>query len=406
MKKSFWAPITLALAAYLVLPLPGLSAPLSQRSSRSARRSSTTRQKEGVLSTTIQGFKPHRRAQGRDQGHRSSASAACRRASTARRPSCSQVRDRLEAARDRLERLRSELATARRVLAARLVEIYKADSPDALTVILEADGFGDLLERAEFLDRISDQDRQITDRVRGLRDRRAAPGHPARRPRAARAARRRADPPRARPDRLGRRTSSWRRATSSPRRAPTSRGALAQVRDEQRRARGRPRLARGGAGARGSPRSRAPAAGLRGPVKQGSGQLIWPVNGPVVSPLRRCAGAVCTRASTSPCPTRHADPRRRLRPRGADGLGRRLRQLHLHPAHRAACPPATATSPASRTSNGASVTQGQVIGYAGCTGPLLRGRTCTSRRASTGRRSTRWATSSLQDHRHSHAHSH
>ena len=55
------------------------------------------------------------------------------------------------------------------MLAARLVEIYKADAPDALTVILEADGFGDLLERAEFLDRISDQDRQITDRVRGLR---------------------------------------------------------------------------------------------------------------------------------------------------------------------------------------------------------------------------------------------
>ena len=77
------------------------------------------------------------------------------------------VRDRLEAARDRLERLRSELVTARRVLAARLVEIYKADSPDALTVILSSDGFGDLLERAEFLDRISDQDRQITDRVAG-----------------------------------------------------------------------------------------------------------------------------------------------------------------------------------------------------------------------------------------------
>ena len=81
-----------------------------------------------------------------------------------------EVRDRLEVARDRLERLRSELATARRVLAARLVEIYKSDTPDALTVVLEADGFADLLERTEFLERISDQDREITDRVRGLRD--------------------------------------------------------------------------------------------------------------------------------------------------------------------------------------------------------------------------------------------
>ena len=31
MRKSFWVPITLALAAYLVLPLPGATAPLSKR---------------------------------------------------------------------------------------------------------------------------------------------------------------------------------------------------------------------------------------------------------------------------------------------------------------------------------------------------------------------------------------
>ena len=31
MKKSFWLPIALGLCAYLVLPLPGLSAPLSDR---------------------------------------------------------------------------------------------------------------------------------------------------------------------------------------------------------------------------------------------------------------------------------------------------------------------------------------------------------------------------------------
>src|ERR687891_701825 len=121
MKKTFWVPITLALMAYLLLPLPGLSAPLSQR---------IDQQKNELL----------------------------------------EVRNRLESARDRLEKLRDELATARHVLAARLVEIYKADSPDALTVVLEADGFGDLLERAEFLERISEQDRTITNRVRDLRD--------------------------------------------------------------------------------------------------------------------------------------------------------------------------------------------------------------------------------------------
>ena len=100
----------------------------------------------------------------------SGASRACRAASTSRRRSCSRC---ATGSRRRATAWSGSAASSPRrgrVLAARLVEIYKADSPDALTVILSADGFGDLLERAEFLDRISDQDREITDRVRGLRD--------------------------------------------------------------------------------------------------------------------------------------------------------------------------------------------------------------------------------------------
>ena len=191
------------------------------------------------------------------------------------------MRDRLESARDRLERLRTELATARRVLAARLVEIYKADSPDALTVILEADGFGDLLERAEFLDRISDQDREITDEVRGLRDKARGPGPPAGEPRAARAARGGAHP----------RAS----ATRSPRRrtsCSSSRNQLAVgARRPPRRARPgalEPRCSSRATSPRSRPSRRAwPSAlsGAPGPIKPGSGQLIWPVNGPVVSPF-------------------------------------------------------------------------------------------------------------------------
>src|SRR5215218_1392267 len=48
-----------------------------------------------------------------------------------------------EAACDRLERHSREFVTAQRVLAARLVEIYNADSPDPLTVILSSFFFDD-----------------------------------------------------------------------------------------------------------------------------------------------------------------------------------------------------------------------------------------------------------------------
>jgi murein DD-endopeptidase MepM/ murein hydrolase activator NlpD len=63
--------------------------------------------------------------------------------------------------RARLTRLRERLKETRTQLAVRLVEIYKADKPDLLSVILNSDGFADLLERGEFIRRISDQDRKI-----------------------------------------------------------------------------------------------------------------------------------------------------------------------------------------------------------------------------------------------------
>ena len=77
------------------------------------------------------------------------------------------MRDQLEVARDRLERVRRELGDATQGAGGAPGRDYKADEPDALTVVLEADGFADLLERTEFLERISDQDREIVERVRG-----------------------------------------------------------------------------------------------------------------------------------------------------------------------------------------------------------------------------------------------
>ena len=145
------------------------------------------------------------------------------------------MRNRLEVARDRLERLRASSPPRARVLAARLVEIYKADAPDALTVILESDGFGDLLERTEFLERISDQDREITDRVRGLRDQAKDQAIAARRPRGAGAGRGRARSCASATRSPRSRTSSSAPATSSPSARADQRGALAQVREQPRR---------------------------------------------------------------------------------------------------------------------------------------------------------------------------
>jgi len=76
----------------------------------------------------------------------------------------------LEQAQARLEELRERLKLAIQILEDRLVAIYKSGEPDLLTVVLDSNGFDDLLERTEYLQRLEDQDSSIVERVRELRD--------------------------------------------------------------------------------------------------------------------------------------------------------------------------------------------------------------------------------------------
>ena len=72
----------------------------------------------------------------------------------------------LRAARSQLARARARLARGRKVLAARLVALYKADAPDIVTVVLSSKGFEQLLENGTYLQRIGAQDRTIITAVR------------------------------------------------------------------------------------------------------------------------------------------------------------------------------------------------------------------------------------------------
>jgi murein DD-endopeptidase MepM/ murein hydrolase activator NlpD len=83
----------------------------------------------------------------------------------AKRAELAQIQEDLRRERLKLARLRDRLARARVLLADRLVQSYKDDAPDVVTVVLEADGFSDLLERAEYMERVSDQDARLIDRV-------------------------------------------------------------------------------------------------------------------------------------------------------------------------------------------------------------------------------------------------
>ena len=133
-----------------------------QRSSKQAELEEV-RAQEGVLSTELAKY-----SEQVDQLAGQVATLRNREAIVAEELAQTQARLETEAAR--LDALRDRLNRSLKVLSRRLVEIYKSDQPDALTVILESDGFDDLINRYDYLDRIQDQDAGIVNRVRDLRD--------------------------------------------------------------------------------------------------------------------------------------------------------------------------------------------------------------------------------------------
>ena len=369
MKKAFWVPTALALAAYVLLPLPGEGAPLSKRIEAKRAQVEKKKRKEGVLTSTIQGYN---RRIGNLQGELRQAQRRLRVVESdldAKRDELVRARDRLEVARDRLERARSQLRVARGALADRLVELYKADEPDALTVVLEADGFADLLERTEFLERISDQDREIVGRVRTLKRRaetteRLLARLEEQKRLAAEAILRRRNDIAATHDRLAT-TQGDLRSERNGRRT-----VLARVRQDRHAAerhlaaleaeQAKVRNALAGAG----PKAFSPGAG---PIRRGSGRLIWPVNGTITGvfgearPGHMHAGLDI--AAPGGTPIRAADSGRVVLLGFTGGYGNYT--CIQHTASMSTC---YAHQSGYATSSGAGVRQGQVIGYVGNTG--------------------------------------
>jgi septal ring factor EnvC (AmiA/AmiB activator) len=70
--------------------------------------------------------------------------------------------------RERLRMLRERLARARRLLRETLVRMYKGDSPDTLSIILESATWSDVLAQGEYLDRIQSYDAAVIARVEAL----------------------------------------------------------------------------------------------------------------------------------------------------------------------------------------------------------------------------------------------
>jgi peptidoglycan DL-endopeptidase CwlO len=363
--RLFFLVAAMPLALWLAVPVLSDGAPLQSKIESKKREIAEKKGRERVLTTTITGYTERINLLEGDitvlqaRQLRIETDLANKRAELAR------VQDELRRERIRLVRLRARLAESRAALSDRLVELYKADEPDVVTVILESDGFADLLERAEFMQRVSQQDARIIDHVREAKEEAVAAEQrldalEERLRKVAAAVARRAAEVDAIKDRLVERQQEFQgaRAVKANALANTRahrhdlEGDLRALEKEQAAVLARLQSAQGG--------------GSAGPVRQGSGALIWPVNGPVVSGFgmrwgRLHAGVdIAVPAGT---PIRAADSGRVVLLGWTGGYGN-----YTCISHGGTLSTCYAHQSSYATSMGASVSKGQVIGSVGCTG--------------------------------------
>jgi murein DD-endopeptidase MepM/ murein hydrolase activator NlpD len=188
---------------------------------------------------------------------------------------------RLDVAKKRLALMRAHLKRALATLRERLVAIYETGTPDVLSVILSSSGYGDLVNRTEYLSRIHDMDDAVVGRVRELRNEVRA---------IVTSLRTTKDRIEAARDAIAaqeKALTSARTAVQSRQSAlVTARGkrmaALSTIRKHEQELDGSVAAIQGRIAARLSGTASVPLAA--GPIRAGSGSgLIWPVDGPVVS---------------------------------------------------------------------------------------------------------------------------
>ncbi len=343
---------------------------LQQRINDARRKIGRKKGTERVLSTQIAGYQRRIRALQGKIGTLASRQQTIEVDLDAKRSELGRLQTDLRGERARLVRLRSHLVRTRRMLRLRLVEIYKAGKPDLVTVILNSDGFADLIERSEFIARISDQDRRIVTntaaakrdatrsekRLAGLEDRQQAVTEVVQK--------RRDEVAAIKMDLIGTRVGYDKTRAGKA-------AALSKVRSDRSDLQSHVDDLEA-ASSRIAQQLNVAQQGNAGdlPLKQGSGSMIWPVNGPITGsfgeqrPGHIHAGIDI--AAPNGTPIHAADNGKVVLMQGVGASGGYGNYTCVQ--HTATMSTCYAHQSRFGTSVGASVSKGQVIGYVGNTG--------------------------------------
>jgi murein DD-endopeptidase MepM/ murein hydrolase activator NlpD len=280
MRKTCLAAVCAAAFFMLLVPAGVPAADLESKLSKKEEKLSHVRERQGVLTTTISRY--------RDRIERLTDEVAILRAQeaeaearlAAKQAELDQAVDELEVAKRHLAVVRARLKRALIALRERLVAIYETGTPDILNLLVESGGYDELVNRTEYLNRINGLDEAVVTRVRDLRD------QVKRTVTRLRSAKNRIEAAR---DAI----AAEEQALAGARSAVQSRqamlvavrrereAALATINDHEHEIEGN--LAEIQAELAATLGASASAPLPAGPIRYGSGQLIWPVDGPVVS---------------------------------------------------------------------------------------------------------------------------
>jgi len=363
------AALPAAAAALVSLLLLSTAAPAEDLQSKVDAKEATlskVRERKGVLTTTITRYRKRIESLTGEIAALRSHESRVRVRLNAKQAELDRAVADLKVAKRHLAVVRARLERALVALRERLVAIYEAGTPDMLSVIVSADGYDELIDRAEYLNRIEGLDESVVARVRQLRD------QVKRTVARLRSTKNRIEAAR---NAIG----AEQQALAEARAAVQSRqAALVTARQGREAALGRINtverhmegsLAKIQARIAAQLQSTTSAPLPAGPIRYGSGQLIWPVDGPVVSGFgmrwgRLHAGIDIAVPAGTPIRAAAAGSVVLLESEASSGgygnftcldHGGGLQTCYAHQSSFA-------------VSSGQSISQGQVIGYVGCTG--------------------------------------
>jgi peptidoglycan DL-endopeptidase CwlO len=171
--NRFAVSVACAAAAALLMLIAASAAPAADLESELEAKQSQlekVEERKGVLTTTISSYGDKIERLTAEVAEIRTREAAVQERLAVKQAELNDAVAELDAAQERLAQVRAQLKRALMALRERLIAMYETGSPDFVSVIIGSNDLDDLAARTEYLNRLHGMDEAVVGRVRDLRD--------------------------------------------------------------------------------------------------------------------------------------------------------------------------------------------------------------------------------------------